>query len=41
MSAQTTDINGYVEIKGNPLSKVGVFPYLGREIGAPEPDRMV
>lgn len=40
MSAQTTDINGYVEIKGNPLSKVGVFPYLGREIGAPEPDRI-
>lgn len=40
MTAQAVDLNGYVEIKGNPLSKVGVFPYLGSEIGAPEPDRV-
>ena len=40
MSAQSVDINGYVEVKGNPISKVGVYPYLGREIGAPEPDRV-
>lgn len=40
MSAQTTDINGFVEIKGNPISKVGVYPYLGREIGGPEPDKV-
>lgn len=40
MSAQSVDINGYVEVKGNPISKVGVYPYLGREIGAPEPDRI-
>lgn len=40
MTAQAVDLNGYVEIKGNPISKVGVFPYLGSEIGAPEPDRV-
>jgi hypothetical protein len=40
MSAQTTDINGFVEIKGNPISKVGVYPYLGREIGGAEPDKV-
>lgn len=40
MTAQAVDLNGYVEIKGNPISKVGVFPYLGREIGAPDPDRV-
>jgi len=38
MTAQAVDLNGYIEIKGNPISKVGVFPYLGREIGAPDPD---
>jgi hypothetical protein len=32
------DRNGFKEIKDNPLSKVGVFPYLGKEIpGAPDP----
>lgn len=40
MTAQAVDLNGYVEIKGNPISKVGVFPYLGSEIGAPESDRV-
>lgn len=40
MTAQAVDLNGYVEIKGNPISKVGVYPYLGSEIGAPEPDRI-
>lgn len=40
MTAQAVDLNGYVEIRGNPISKVGVFPYLGSEIGAPEPDRV-
>lgn len=39
-TARQLDINGWTEIKGNPLSKVGVFPYLGRQIpGAPEPDK--
>lgn len=40
MTAQAVDLNGYVEIKGNPISKVGVYPYLGSEIGAPEADRV-
>lgn len=31
-SARTYDINGWAEIKGNPLSKVGVFHYLGSQI---------
>lgn len=28
------DLNGWPEIKGNPISKVGVFPYLGSQISA-------
>lgn len=32
------DLNGWRERKDNPLSRVGVFPYLGRDIpGAPDP----
>lgn len=31
-SARTYDLNGWPEIKDNPISKVGVFPYLGRQI---------
>ena len=27
------DLNGFIEIKDNPISKVGVFPYLGSQIG--------
>jgi hypothetical protein len=34
------DSNGYMTIPDNPISKVGVFPYLGREINAPDPDRI-
>jgi hypothetical protein len=30
-----TDRNGWLEVRDNPLSKVGVFPYRGSEIGAP------
>jgi hypothetical protein len=33
MTARKTDINGYVEIKGNPISKVGVFQYSGQQMG--------
>lgn len=33
-SAREKDINGWVEIKGNPISKVGVFPYSGAQISA-------
>lgn len=31
-SAREIDINGFIEIKGNPISKVGVFPYSGGQI---------
>jgi 8-oxo-dGTP pyrophosphatase MutT (NUDIX family) len=36
------DLNGWYEVKDNPISKVGVFPYSGRAIGHPDldPDRM-
>lgn len=40
MSKRTSDVNGFWLIRNNPISKVGVFPYLGREIQAPEPDRI-
>ncbi|MGJ0509106.1 MAG: DUF2213 domain-containing protein [Methylocystis sp.] len=33
MSARKPDINGFIEIKNNPISKAGVFPYSGRMIG--------
>lgn len=40
-SARQYDGNGWAEIRGNPISKVGVFPYLGRSIDARlEPDRI-
>lgn len=39
-SARQYDINGWPEIQGNPLSRVGVFEYLGSSINAPEPDRI-
>lgn len=31
-SSREEDLNGFIEIKGNPLSKVGVFPYAGHQI---------
>ncbi len=34
------DTNGYMEVKNNPLSKVGVFEYLGSSISAPDPDKV-
>lgn len=35
------DTNGFWEIKRNPISKVGVFPYLGRQISDEcEPDKI-
>jgi len=39
-TARQVDANGWWEIKGNPLSLVGVFPYLGSKIpGAPDPTK--
>ena len=40
MTNRVQDSNGWFEIKKNPISKVGVFPYLGSEIGAPIPDKI-
>ena len=39
-SNRVEDQNGYVMIENNPISRAGVFPYLGKTIGAPEPDRI-
>jgi hypothetical protein len=39
-SARQEDINGYITIEKNPISRSGVFQYLGRSIGAPEPDKI-
>lgn len=39
-SARHIDVNGWMYIERNPISKEGVFDYLGSEIGAPEPDRV-
>jgi len=33
-SARKMDTNGWIEIKGNPITKVGVFPYLGSSLGS-------
>lgn len=38
---KVVDTNGYWEIKNNPISKVGVFPYMGRSISDEcEPDKV-
>lgn len=40
-SARRPDANGFIEIENNPISRAGVFQYLGRRIpGAPDPDRI-
>ena len=40
-SSRQYDINGWAEIKGNPISKVGVFPYSGAQISPElEPDKI-
>lgn len=40
-SARNVDQDGFMTINDNPISKVGVFPYLGKDIpGAPEPDKI-
>ncbi|MFZ3398529.1 DUF2213 domain-containing protein [Vibrio harveyi] len=33
MSNRKVDVNGFVRIEGNPISKVGIFDYLGRSLG--------
>ncbi|OWK36911.1 Phage protein [Fimbriiglobus ruber] len=39
-SARKEDLNGFLTIEKNPISRSGVFQYLGRSIGAPEPDKI-
>jgi hypothetical protein len=40
-SARQIDGNGWIEVKGNPLSKVGIFQYRGRQISADlDPDKL-
>ena len=40
-SAQKRDLNDFIEVKGNNISKVGVFPYSGAQIGPElEPDKI-
>lgn len=39
-SARQFNEYGWMTVEGNPISKVGVFPYLGAQIGAPEPSRV-
>jgi hypothetical protein len=42
MTARKIDVNGWIEIKDNPISKVGVFPYLGRQVDPSfPPDQIV
>lgn len=33
MDARSVDGNGWFEVKANPISKAGVFPYSGRQLG--------
>lgn len=40
MTARKIDENGFILIEDNPISRVGVFPYLGRSIGAPDPQKI-
>lgn len=37
-SARIPDLNGWYEIKRNPISKVGVYPYSGKQIGDEKAD---
>ncbi len=39
-SARQMDVFGWMTIEDNPISKVGVFPYLGSQIGAPNPTQI-
>jgi hypothetical protein len=37
---KTQDDFGFLEIKGNPISKSGIFEYLGSEVGKSPPDKI-
>lgn len=40
MTARIPDLNGWYEVRKNPLSRVGVFPYVGGSINAPDKDKI-
>lgn len=41
MTQRDVDINGYITVEKNPISRCGVFPYLGRSISSDlEPDKI-
>jgi len=40
MNELEKDYNGYVFVNKRPISKVGIFEYLGSSIGAEDPDRI-
>lgn len=40
MTSRKFDENGYMTVESNPITQVGVFQYLGRSIGADEPDKV-
>lgn len=39
-SARTYDLNGWFEVADNPISREGIFPYSGAQVGHPERDRI-
>lgn len=39
-TARQEDINDYITVERNPISRSGVFKYLGRSIGAPDPNKI-
>jgi hypothetical protein len=40
VTAQQTDMNGFIEVENQPLSVAGIYEYYGSEIDAPEPDKL-
>lgn len=41
VSARIPDVNGWFEVRDNPLTKVGVFPYVGAQLpGAADPGKV-
>ena len=38
MDERKYDTNGWYEVKANPISKAGIFPYSGRQLGLEGPD---
>lgn len=39
-SARTYDLQNWFEVTDNPISKEGIFPYSGAQVGSPERDRI-